>query len=180
MFIFSALSDNNDEICLIERLFNDYERMMFHYSLKYLGNKTDAEDAVSETFLRIIKNISKISNSDELQIKGYLFVTLKNIIFDILKERKIISEAALSENEEIGTDDVEITYFSKQNIECLKEAFEKLPEQYRSILLFNVKYEMTITEIASVLGLTYSAAQKKLCRAKQRFKELIEEDDYGE
>ncbi len=179
MFVFSTLLDNDEEICLIERLYNNYERMMFHYALKYLRNKTDAEDAVSETFLRTIKNISKILNSDDLQIKGYLFVTLKNITIDIINERKKFSEKILPEYEETETEDVEIAYFSKLNLECLKAAFDMLPEQYRSILLFNVKYEMGISEIASSLGLTYSAAQKKLCRAKKRFKELIEEYDYG-
>ncbi len=178
MFAFNMLLQNSEDSNLVEKLYNKYERMLYHYAIKILKNKNDAEDAVSETFLRIIKNISKLSDCDCLKTKGFLFVTLKNISFDILKDRKRSSEIAVDELDISAIEDVEITFFSRIRFQNLKKAFDKLPEQYREVLLFHVKYEMDINEIASAFGLSYGAAQRKLSRAKSRFKELIEEDNY--
>lgn len=52
-----SMVETDEERDLVTRLYYTYERMMYKIALGILKNPHDAEDAVSEAFIRLIKNL---------------------------------------------------------------------------------------------------------------------------
>ena len=52
--------ETEEEKDLVTELYNTYKQILFNVSMSILHNTADAEDAVQETFVRIISNLSKI------------------------------------------------------------------------------------------------------------------------
>lgn len=61
----------DDEVDFINRIFSKMNVKMYNISFNILKNKFDAEEAVSQTFLKIIDNIEKISVLPCPQIEPY-------------------------------------------------------------------------------------------------------------
>ena len=59
--IYLSMVETDEERDLVTRIYTHFERMMYKIALGILKNPQDAEDAVSEAFIRIIKNLDKIS-----------------------------------------------------------------------------------------------------------------------
>lgn len=55
---------------------------------------------------------------------------------------------------------------------------KKLPEDYYNVILMKTYMDFSTYDIAESLGITYENAKKRLSRARKRFKQLLEENDY--
>ena len=76
IILFSVLTDN--EIDFIDKIFSKMNIKMYSISFNILKNKFDAEEAVAQTFLKIINNIEKISALPCPRIEPYCVIILKN------------------------------------------------------------------------------------------------------
>ena len=83
-----SMVDTPTEKELIAQLYNAYKQFMYNISMSLLGKKEDAEDAVQDSFVRIIKNLDKIQNPYSRKTKSYITVITKNICFDKLKKQQ--------------------------------------------------------------------------------------------
>ena len=107
--------ETEEEKDLVTELYNTYKQILFNVSMSILHNTADAEDAVQETFVRIISNLSKIDCANEKRSKAYIFVVTRNICYDILRkkhkvvflddDRELVDTNAV-ENTEILTDSI--------------------------------------------------------------------------
>lgn len=76
ILLFCAMTD--DEIDFINKVFSKMNTKMYNISFNILRNKFDPEEAVAQTFLKIIDNIEKISALTCPQIEPYCVIILKN------------------------------------------------------------------------------------------------------
>ena len=79
--------ETEEEKDLVTELYNTYKQILFNVSMSILHNTADAEDAVQETFVRIISNLSKIDCANEKRSNAYIFVVTRNICYDILRKK---------------------------------------------------------------------------------------------
>ena len=77
IFILSSLM-SDDERDFINKLFLEMNVKMYNISFNILKNKFDAEEALAQTFLKIIKNIDRISKLPCPQIEPYCVIIVKN------------------------------------------------------------------------------------------------------
>ena len=54
LLIYLAMVDSDEEKDLVEKLYNTYKNTLFNICFAIVRNRTDAEDAVHDTFIRII------------------------------------------------------------------------------------------------------------------------------
>jgi RNA polymerase sigma-70 factor (ECF subfamily) len=59
--------------------------------------------------------------------------------------------------------------------ECIRALVDRLPSEYRAVIVLGDLEGLTAREIAEVLGTTVGAAKIKLHRARARLKEALEE-----
>ena len=89
--IYLAAADSAEDRSLIEFLYTEYKQVMYKTAVSILHNNEDAEDAVHEAFLRVIKNISKFRKYSCNENVSYLVIIVRGIALNMpLKTTKQI------------------------------------------------------------------------------------------
>lgn len=158
----------------------------FHKELKaFILNKTrnsaDTDDILQEVFIKIIRNIDKVNQAENL--RHYLYVIVRNAINDYFRNRKQIVDN--SEVEEKLTEEETQSLNSTIAECCIKLFINKLPDNYRNALLITEFQDISQKELAEKLNISYSGAKSRVQRGKEKLRELIlnccsyQSDKYG-
>jgi RNA polymerase sigma-70 factor (ECF subfamily) len=107
---------------------------MFKTAYSILKNDFEAEDAVHEAFIIVIKNLEKISEIKCPQTHAYLIIIVKNLAFKIYNERKKRQYDEFDYSEILDTIDVEEEIMFKLEQKELESILISLPENYYNIL----------------------------------------------
>ena len=160
-----------------------FEReMMSVYKLAYVHVKDEAvaEDITQETFSRLWTNASKWK--PEAQIKTWLLKVSRNLSIDVLRKKK----NDLKKQERFFVDqhtdlqtrqkhNYQIVMDRQQVSESINEALFSLPERQREALSLVYYTGCTGAEAAQVMGLTLSALESLLARARRNLRERLSE-----
>jgi len=160
-----ALSDEQERASF-EALYLRYRSLMLSVARKFLSEPQDAEDAVHQAFLSILKNFNKISAIDCPETRAFVVIIVERKSLDILRTRQ---KTVPLEEMEHG---VEIPLPGDNG---LADALAKLPARYRQVLLLRFAYGYTTRELAKEFGMTQSAVQKLVWRAKEALEKICEE-----
>lgn len=174
-----SMVETEDDAELVTKLFNKYRRLMFHIAFDILHNKQDAEDAVSDAFVRLIKNLDKVRDAESPETRGFITIVVKNTAIDIYNKNKSDDHIDFDDIYDVGPSYVEEDYFSKYDNNILYKAINRLHENYRNILLMKYFYDMSISRISDTLGISVDATKQRIHRAEQSLlKELSGEEVY--
>jgi RNA polymerase sigma-70 factor (ECF subfamily) len=72
----------------IEEVYNRYYSTMLYIAKDILHDEGLAEDAVSESFIKIINNVEKIREVNCYQTRGFIVVLVRNVSIDMLRSSK--------------------------------------------------------------------------------------------
>ena len=86
LIVLGTLSDFEKD--LLNKIYKENNIKLFHIAFGILRSHTDAEEAVSSAFLKIIEHIEKISKLPCPQIAPYCIVIVKNEAFSIIRRKK--------------------------------------------------------------------------------------------
>jgi RNA polymerase sigma-70 factor (ECF subfamily) len=170
--LLSLVSGNMDALDTIYRLTN---RKVFAVALNILGQKSDAEDAVQETYGKICDFIHSYVRSDNPE--GWVCRIAKNTALDILRKKK--NDVQLEQLENVlaagqtGEDDdgsVRAAYR-----EVLKAANICLDEGEREILLLHTVGGMKHKKIAEALGKPYATIRWTYAQAVAKVRAKLKE-----
>ena len=110
-----------------------YEReyiILIKFAINKLGNSNDAEDAVSEGFLRFAKNFQKYSQKSCSEIHALLVTIVRNIIIDHYRvSDRMVYRGDGPEKDEAFLDEVAFRYDEADNPEkqyITKEATKRM------------------------------------------------------
>ncbi len=174
-----GMIDTPEEKTAFEDLYNTYKGKMFSLAYSILKNHHNAEEAVSQAFFTAARNFSKISELSAVKQGAYLKITVKNAAIDIYRKEKSLNASPLEEIENLEdvSDDISDSVLSQMNYNAVVEAIRTLPEQYGECLyLFHVR-ELSIKEIAAHLYIEQEAVKKRLQRARQKLRKILEEKE---
>ena len=151
---------------------------LYSYALILSRNHADAEDLVQETYLRAIQAKDRLRADSN--IKAWLFTILRNIWLNQLRKRRSgpqIVETAMEDspaNEvvEPSRDSYDI-YVSNLEREQVRAAIQKLPVEFREIILLREYEELSYQEIASVLDCPAGTVMSRLGRARAKLRVLL-------
>lgn len=139
----------------MEQMLGRYGNMLYRLCLITLGNESDAEDAVQETFLKLLQKAPEFANPDHE--KAWLITVASNKCKDILRFR---TRHPLWEPEK------EMVSEKKEEDSGILEALMTLPEKFRTVLVLYYVEECSIETIAKVIGRTSSAVKMRLQKGR--------------
>lgn len=168
--LYFTLVDEGDRDSF-ENIYRNYERKFFAYSMSVLHDKVLAEDAVSETFLSLAKNYSKVHKLDESEIVAYTFIINRNICFDIYKKEK-------KQTENVFSDDlIEQNYGASNQSDFDKsinaDLVNSLPDIYKDVIMLKYFYGFSVSEIAKLIRLSVGGVKFRLSKARQMLREEV-------
>lgn len=152
-----------------ERLYDQYNDLMFYIAKRYFTEQQDLEDVVQDAYLAIVKNIEKIEDVYSSKTRHFIVTVIENKSLDVLKKRKGIIQIEWEETTPGLEADAPV-----ENM--LSSALIKLPATYREILMLKYYNGYTIREIAEILSVHPKAAESTLWRAKKALQDLLEKE----
>ena len=151
------------------QIYEQYYKLMYQVSYSILQNFEDTEDVLQEAFIRINKNISKISDPFCPKTKNFVVIITKRIALNMLRKKKgIQAEELLATLEDVRVDaSTESANETKTVQELVKMAIRDLPDRYRDCLFLSLIDEYTPKEIACILEMKEHVIYKRLERGKK-------------
>lgn len=176
MSISSTPSGREADHAAIERLSRSFGRVLLRYFEKRGVRRMDLEDAVQEVFARLTRR-EGFSGLGGLQ--EYLFETASSVAVDY--HRHWSSQRRSGEHDPyddavhaVADVSPEQILTGKEDLEALYRALLELPERNRNIFVLYRLEKMTKPEIARRLGLSLSAVEKNLVRARDHLCNRLE------
>lgn len=150
-----------------EIVYERHHQSVFRTAYRLMKNRDDAKDITQEVFIRYIQSRKNIRNHEGT--KSWLHRVTINCAIDLLKKRsKKLPTTEESEHLKRGTP--EENYLQKETHYLLLRELDDLPDKQKRALILRFFEGLTISEIASFVGLTNGFTRVTITRAliKQR------------
>lgn len=174
-----------EERSFVEDLYNQYHPKMLAICMSILKNAADAEDAVTDTFMRIIDNLEKFTQMEQEKLPGLIAICTKNTALNLYKKksrqnaREVSSTLYDDEEENITIDfadpdaSVEQAVLDNEFILEVAKMIEQLPEEQQIVVVLKYFYHYRNGEIAELLNLSRTAVDSRLFRAKNSLRKML-------
>lgn len=151
----------------VEIIYRGLSPLLFGISLRYAGNREDAEDILQESFIKIFNNLSRFRH--EGSFEGWARRITVNTALEFLRKKTLYFEEI---DKSRGTP-------SKENIEDVLQAEELMellrlmPDGYRTVFNLYVIEGFSHAEIAKMLGISEGTSKSQLSRAKEWIRQRL-------
>ncbi len=153
---------------IFQEYYERYFEMVYRVCFSFMKNISDTEDAVSETFLKLIQHVDDFDS--ERHLKGWLVVTASNYCKNQLrhwwrKKRKY-----------------DAGWEQRAEAECISqvsetmEAVMALPEKYKAAIYLYYYEGYTSAEIGKMMGKSASTVRSDLQKARRLLKVEIQQN----
>ncbi|HUY95659.1 MAG TPA: RNA polymerase sigma factor [Terracidiphilus sp.] len=157
-------------------LVEQYASTLYRVAFSVLRNAADAEDAVQETFLRVLRHQATLGEVRDHRV--WLIRIVWNIVLDRKRRAKTRPETEdVSDLARVlpatGLSAEERAAAAEHHAHMLR-LVDLLPAKEREVLVLSAFEELSSVEIAEVLGVTESSVRSRLFRARNIMAELLE------
>lgn len=160
----------------IEKLYYMYRNLMFTEAYRILNDKALAEDAVSESFVRIFNNVHKIDADDSPCTRNFLVVVCRNVAKDIYNSQK--RESSLCRDvEDVVISSPEDIVIDNESVDRIAKIISTMDDKYKDVLILSRVYKLERNDIAKIFGISPEAVTKRLQRAKKKIKQNLGEEE---
>ena len=156
-------------------LVSQYAGTLYRVAYSVLRNSADAEDAVQEAFLRVLRHRETLHEVRDQRV--WLIRIVWNVVLDRKRRAKtrpetddvaelarVLPAAGLSAEERAA---------AAQHHAHVLGCVEQLPAKERQVLLLSAFEELNSVEIAAVLDITESSVRSRLFRARNLMAGLL-------
>jgi RNA polymerase sigma-70 factor (ECF subfamily) len=140
-------------------------------------NEADAQDMVQEAYLRALRYFGGFRGTDA---RGWLLTIVRNTCYTWLRRNRSpelscdFDEVAVARESE--GPDPETEQVIKAQAQLVNEAIEKLPIEFREVVVLRELEELSYKEIAVVVGVPIGTVMSRLARARKRLLTLLEQE----
>jgi len=165
------------------------QKTIFSFSMKVCRQRQDAEDTMQEVLLKSVPNLPKFDNAKALMV--WLYKVAKNRCLMSRRRSKYAPKEDLSLDELMpdrrelqklsGNPDgtPEASLLRSENTKLLRQAVQKLPVEYRLILVLHDMEELSDGDIAEITGFRLGTIRVRLHRARLFIrKALVKQDQH--
>ncbi len=175
-------------------LMKRYERELYNFLARFLGDAALAEDVFQEAFLQL--HISAATFDTSRRLKPWLFTIAANKARDAMRSKRRKPAASLDATI-AGSESDEATYAelmpskipqpseSLVNLETratVQNIVSEMPENLKSVLLLSYFHEFAYKEIAEMLNVPLGTVKSRLHAATKHFAKLykaaVERDEH--
>ena len=161
----------------VEKLIEQYQKHVFAAAFSVCQNIADADDVVQDTFLKY--HYSKKEFESQEHIKAWLLRVAINKAKDHLRSFWKRNTISIEELIIASPDTEELTFAQKDEGKRILENVMKLPTKYRIVIHLFYYDDLSVAEIAKILGISESNVKTRLSRARNMLKkEILEEKAY--
>jgi RNA polymerase sigma-70 factor, ECF subfamily len=159
-----------------EAIYNRYERRIYAFIYRLMGNAEDAYDLTQDTFVKAYMALPR--TAPDLNLSAWLHRIASNACMDVLRRRKLIrwlpwetfdTNPAM---EPTADDDPVGDYNQFETSSEVQAVLNKLSPKHRMALVLKEFQGMSCDEIGDVMGASRSAVKSLLFRAREEFRQV--------
>jgi RNA polymerase sigma-70 factor, ECF subfamily len=170
----AAIDETNVEAA-IAALVDEYAGTLYRVAYSVLRNTADAEDAVQETYLRVLRHRDSLGEIRDPRV--WLVRIVWNVVLDRKRRAKTRPEtddvadlARLLPSTDLSAEE---RVASAQHHAAVLCAVDQLPAKEQRVLILSAFEELSSVEIAQILGTTESTVRSRLFRARNLLSALL-------
>ena len=160
----------------LEQALTLLQNTVFSFSMRICGQREDAEDTMQEVLVKSVPYLPKFDSPKALVV--WLYKVAKNRCLMSRRRSKFAPKQELSLEELMpdrkeletlsaeGSVNPEMFAIRSEEAERLREAIQRLPAQYRIVLVLRDMEGLTDEEVAEITGLSSGTIRVRLHRAR--------------
>ncbi len=142
-----------------------YSDNIYRFALKNVGDVNTANDIVQDTYLRLWQHVKEV---DFERVKSYLFRITNNLIIDLYRKNKFVSDI-----NEIAPESYSYNHEYSDIKENLDKAIKTLSNIQRTVILLRDYEGYSYDEIGEITGLTASQVKVYIYRGRKKMKDYL-------
>jgi RNA polymerase sigma-70 factor, ECF subfamily len=157
-----------------EAILTRYERPIYSYIYRMMGNADDALDLTQESFLKAYRAIGR--TGQDLNLSAWLHRIASNTCLDVLRRRRwprwLPWDGPRHDHLRPSgpADDPERVAIGQETRAAVQRTLDRMSPRHRQGLLLREYQGLSCAEIGEVMGLSRSATKSLLYRAREEFR----------
>lgn len=140
-----------------------YEKQLYTIAFAILENETDAEDAVCSAIQKGYEKLEQLKNPKKF--KAWMAAITRNEALQMKRKRvELPGDEKLESMLEPSVD----------SYDELWDVVQKLPEEYRLVIVLYYYNELSVREIAKVLEIPLGTVKSRMSRGRKKLREALE------
>lgn len=151
-------------------LYEKHSDELFRFCFFKTGSRDQSLEIVQEIFMKAWIGMQKGTIMDNP--KAFLYASTRNAITDWYRRKKAVS---LDDLQDIGFDasiEEDLHGFDRLEAERILEKTSKLEEKYREVIILRFVNNLSVTEIAELLGEKENNVSVRLHRALEKLRKI--------
>lgn len=167
---YMAMIDDKALCSDFENFYTDNRIKGMRTAFAVLKNNALAEEALSESFMKLAKNYKKIHALPSHKLQAYFVITVRNTALNMLKKESSVETVEYN-------DELEHLPLPDTDTQNLKECIERLSDTDREILYLRCSLGLEYEQIAQALSISQDAARQRLRHARRKLRNIMEENN---
>ncbi len=152
----------------LEKIYRDYHQPLYRFCLAIVGNPQDAQDALQNTMVKMLRALPGEKRS--IALKPWLYRIAHNESIDLLRRRR--PGISLEASEPQLGDDLAVQLETRQRLRQLIADLGALPERQRETLLMREAGGLSFEEIGAALKTSPAVARQTLYEARLGLRQM--------
>jgi RNA polymerase sigma-70 factor (ECF subfamily) len=170
------------EAAAFDKLFSRYNQRIRSVCTRYVGDGPVAEDLVQDTFYNVLRSLDRVDGG--FNFSAWIHRIAVNLCHDELRRRSRAQQHLSGGGDEVEEAVLRLADRDRQGHpedalemahlrQLVWDVAKRLPERQRMVLTLRELQGLSYASIARVMGISESAVETLLHRARKRFKEVF-------
>lgn len=151
------------------------ERPLLYYAMTLTGNADSALDVLQEVWIKTFRGIRKLR--DPSSLRAWLYTITHGIAVDRIRKNYSHERAEATLLEDFQESDEPV--FALEDAAAIHQALSEISLLHREVLVMHFLEDLSIAEIAAVVGCSEGTVKSRIHYAKRAMKEVLSGGNYG-
>lgn len=151
------------------------ERPLIYYATSLIGNQDAALDVLQDVWLKVLRGIRRLKDPGSL--RPWLYAITHGVAVD-----RIRRDYRRDKAEQAQLDDafnIDEPSFGEEDATAIHDALSRLGVKHREVLVLHFLQDLSILEIASVVGCSEGTVKSRIHYAKRQLKQILKGVKHG-
>jgi RNA polymerase sigma-70 factor (ECF subfamily) len=170
-----ALRCQSGEADAFEDLIAAMERPLLYYATSLTGNPDSGRDVLQDVWIRAFRSIRKLK--DPASLKSWLYSITHGIAVDRIRRNVSREQAEAADLDDFQ--EAEEPSFAGEDAVAIHQALGQIGLKHREVLVLHFLEDLSLSEIAGVVGCSEGTVKSRIHYAKRAMKEVLSGGVYG-
>jgi RNA polymerase sigma-70 factor (ECF subfamily) len=147
-----------------------YQRRVFAFLSRALGQRLSIDDLAQEVFLRAYRSLPNFDPSGQARLSTWLLTIAYRVLVDARRRERFTERCAVDDAEPSPLQNPEKQLWDREIAQALTQAAEELAPEQRDVFILAEFHELSLGEIARVTGTREATVKTRLFRARSHLR----------